>query len=117
MALVVTLCAIIKDIGIIFEENMSKKTIIICIISGGVVLLALALILFNSMKKEISCQSDIGSISIFYNRDGIQDFSSSGQISFDSSNQRQIARDIGIDNYLDEFERWFKENTGGTCER
>ncbi len=94
-----------------------KKT---WIIIGGIIL-CLALIiggifLVVSLKTDrIVCKSSLGNIIILYNNDKLITFRSTGSISYDFDNQQPYAKKIGVENYINEFDEWFVENTDGSC--
>ena len=95
-----------------------KKTLMI--IGGfvvGCLILAVILVSFTAAtSKKMKCKSDEGSITLMYKKGKLVGYTAKN-IKFDLDGQKEIAEQIGIENYLDEFEQWFEENTTGTCKR
>ena len=90
-------------------------------IFGGVVLgfIVLAVIIFSLTyftSKRLVCKSDEGNITLMYNDKTIKGYLASG-ISYNLEEQKIIANEIGIDEYINEFTTFFTTNTTGSCER
>lgn len=49
-----------------------------------------------------------------YNKDGITGYSTNN-MTYDLDGQQAIAKQIGVDAYLEEFSKWFSDNTTGIC--
>ena len=99
------------------NNNVLKIVLIIGAIFGGLIILAVSLILFTSMSsKKLVCTSNVGDITLMYNDKVINGYTASG-ISYDLDGQKIIAKEIGIDEYLNQFTYWFRTNTNGTCIR
>lgn len=93
----------------------------VLMIIGGIVLAIAVLggIIFaviSLTSSKMKCTSSNGNITIMYNDERITGYSASG-MSFDLDAQNIYAKQMGIEAYLDEFEDWFVDNTGGTCSR
>ena len=88
--------------------------IIVCVISGIIALVALGMFLLSSGPKKLICTSPEGNITIKYTDEKIVGYTSKG-ISYDLEGQKKYAEEIGIDNYLEEFNTWFTSNTTGSC--
>lgn len=84
------------------------------IIMAGALLLILATGCGSGHK--FVCKSPEGSITISYNDSTITGYSANG-ISFDLEGQKEVARQLGVEGYMDSFEIWFTGNTSGSCER
>lgn len=93
----------------------------VLMIIGGVVVViiiaAVAIIYFVfSTSEKMVCESDDGNITIMYNDDSITGYTANG-VSYDLDGQQEIAKQIGVEKYLDQFELWFTSNTTGSCKR
>ena len=93
---------------------------ILMIIGGIVVALAiLGGIIFAVISlttSKMKCKSSDGNITIMYNDEKITGYTASG-MTFDMDAQNEIAELLGIDEYLEQFSKWFSTLTDGTCER
>lgn len=107
-----------------FENTSNKKPkknklLIILAIIGGIVVgfIALFLIIFlttSANSDKLVCKSNEGNITIMYNDKGITGYTATG-MNYDLDKQKEVAKEIGIDAYLTEFNNWFKTNTTGVC--
>jgi len=86
-------------------------TVIILLVAGYLVYMFM-----DTMTKKMVCESNTGNISITYNKTTIVGYRSNN-ITYDIYEQRTYADEIGIKQYLDEFENWFKTTTNGSCKR
>ena len=95
-----------------------KKTItIICCVAAGIILIAAVIFLVNSNNlNKLVCESGKADITIIYDGKEIKGYTAKG-LTYDLSDQQEIAKKIGVDAYLNEFEVWFNTNTNGTCTR
>ena len=103
------------------ESPKKKNTALIIILAvvGGIIILtvailAIVLLLFSSEKKLV-CTAKEGSITINYDDKTIKSYAATGALTYDFDEQRGIAERIGTDEYMKEFEKWFKSNTSGSC--
>lgn len=92
---------------------------ILAIVAAVIVFLAIVIFVVVSLVKSFSgnklvCKSNEGNITIMYNESGINGYTANG-ISYDMDEQRDVAEQIGIDNYISQFTTWFETNTTGTC--
>ena len=101
-------------------EKKSKKTLfiligalVIGIIIFVVIVFSIISIFVNSSDKLV-CKSDQGNITLSYNEKTVTGYTASG-ITYKLEEQQKIAEQIGIDSYLEEFEKWFTTNTTGSC--
>lgn len=69
--------------------------------------------IFSNSNKLI-CESDEGDITILYSDSSITGYVANG-ITYDLDEQTEVAKQIGIDNYILQFQIWFETNTTGTC--
>lgn len=100
------------------KKNPIKK-IFLFIVGFVIFFIALGGIVFfviSSSSKKLVCKSNEGNITIMYTENQITGYTSKG-ISYDLDKQKQIAQQIGVEEYLVQFESWFTSNTTGTCER
>ena len=84
------------------------------------VLIAITLVFFalysfvSNTSSKMICKSDKGNITIRYNEHELVGYTAVN-MEFDFDEQNEYAKDIGVEEYLKEFNTWFKENTNGTC--
>ena len=91
------------------------KKVMIILGSIFAVLIAIFLIVFLTSNRMV-CRSPEGNITIMYNRRTITGYAARN-MGFDLNEQQKVAREIGIEAYLEEFSYWFETNTSGSCER
>lgn len=91
-----------------------KKVFII--IGGLLALCIIVVVVLVATSKKMVCKSNEGNITITYNNTTITGYSANG-IDFDLDGQKEIAEQIGVDAYLNQFANWFSTNTTGTCTR
>lgn len=95
-----------------------KKTFMII---GGIVVgvAVLGIIIFVTVfatSKKMVCKSNEGNITIMYNDKTLKGYTAKG-IVYDFDTQKEYAKTIGVDSYLNEFSTWFSNNTTGSCSR
>lgn len=93
----------------------NKLGIIIGIISF--IILMLASFIPEIMENEqnlLVCESLEGDITIYYDEETLIRYTANGII-YNLEDQRIIAEDIGVENYIYAFIEWFNENTSGNC--
>lgn len=96
---------------------MKKILTIIGAIVVALVIIFVAIFAFTSLtSKKLVCKSNEGNITIMYNDETIKGYKATN-MSYDLDTQKQLAEQIGIENYLDQFEIWFSNNTTGSCKR
>lgn len=88
-------------------------------IIGGIAIVAIILFLavlwiVSSNSNKLVCKSSSGNITIMYNNSTITGYKSFG-MSYDIDQQRHVANQMGIDNYISQFKTWFETNTTGSC--
>lgn len=114
--------------GIVNVEKTSKKKSIlpiILIIIGVLFLLIIGLVvalvfIFNSVSSnsnKLVCESKEGNITIMYNDSTITGYTVSGGITYDFDTQKKLADQKGGEAYIDEFNKWFENNTSGSCRK
>jgi len=91
----------------------------ILMIVGGITLgiIALVVVIFMVMSinsKKLVCKSNKGNITLMYNDKTIKGYVANG-ITYNLDEQKLIAEQIGVENYIEEFSSWFSNNTDGTC--
>ena len=98
-----------------------KRNYLIIILAtiGGIILsfIILFIAIFSitsANSNKLICNSSNGKITIMYNTKTITGYTASG-MSFNLDSEKEHAKEIGIDNYIQEFSNWFKNNTGGNC--
>ena len=93
----------------------------VLMIIGGIVvgITLLLLIIFGVVSytsKKLKCTSNEANITLMYNDKTITGYTAKN-ISYDLDNQKIVAEQLGIEEYLDQFEEWFRTNTTGSCQR
>ena len=68
----------------------------------------------DSTTNKLECTSKEGNITINYSDSEIIGYTSSG-ITYDLDGQKEIAKKVGVPEYLEQFNEWFEKNTTGTC--
>ncbi len=104
------------------EQTKKKSSKIIWIvigIVGSIFIIIVGILLFIvinylSASNKLVCKSKEGNITIMYNEKTIVGYTASG-ITYDLDGQKKIAEQIGISEYLEEFDQWFQKSTTGTC--
>lgn len=82
-----------------------------------VVLIILFVVIFSiisSSSEKLVCKSNEGNITIMYNNSGITGYTARN-MSYDIDTQKEYAKEIGMENYITEFNDWFISNTSGYC--
>ena len=102
-------------------KKSSSGTVVIVIIVVVVLALVAVAVLFLlgviGSSSKLVCESSEGNITLLYNEKEIVGYTSTGRLSYDLEGQKAIAERIGVEEYMYEFEIWFKTNTTGTCKR
>lgn len=101
------------------NNNKKNKTlpIVLGIVGGlvGLFVIGIVVVIFLSSRGDkMVCTSKEGNITIRYNKNGLTGYSASG-MTYKFEEQKDYARQIGVDAYLKEFNSWFIKNTTGTC--
>jgi hypothetical protein len=104
------------------EDNKNGKrriipkslTIIGGIAVGIIVLFIVIFLTFSAISNKMICTSNEGNIKIMYNKNGLTGYKASG-MTYQFDEQKEYAKQIGIDEYLKEFNTWFTTNTSGSC--
>lgn len=93
-----------------------KKVLMIIggIVVGCVILAAIILGVTYITSKKLVCKSSQGDITLMYDKDNIKGYTAN-KITYDLEGQQEIAKQIGIEEYLEQFKKWFSNNTDGTC--
>lgn len=98
----------------ISKKQLATNILIVCFVFA--VIIAFWLIISLLGTDKMTCKADEVEITIEYDSDNISGYSAYG-MTYDLEGQREYARQIGTDPYLNEFESWFSINTGGVCQR
>jgi len=95
-----------------------KNTLMIIggIVVGVVFLFLIVFGIISATSNKLVCKSDEGNITIMYNKENITGYTAKN-ITYDLEGQKEIAKKIGIKEYLNEFTKWFETNTTGTCKK
>lgn len=93
-----------------------KKTLMAIggIFVGIIVLVVVIFGITSATSKKLVCKSAEGNITIMYNNKNITGYTAVG-MSYDMDGQKKVAKEIGIDAYIEEFKNWFSNNTSGSC--
>ena len=93
---------------------------VLMVIGGITVFIVLAIVIIftvvSATSKKLVCKSKEGNITLMYNKKTITGYTAKN-ISYDMEGQKEIASQIGIDEYIEQFSTWFRTNTTGTCEK
>ena len=101
-------------------QHGSKETggILKKILIGFVIFIAIFvfIIIFVSLtSKKLVCESSQGNITLMYKDDRLTGYTVKNA-TFDLDKGNEMVKQIGLDEYLKEFESWFKVNTtDGKC--
>lgn len=93
------------------------KKVLIGLAIALVSIIILGIIIFgivSATSKKLVCTSNEGNITIMYNNKSITGYTANG-IVYNLDEQKEYAKQVGIESYLDEFSAWFKTNTTGSC--
>lgn len=91
------------------------KKVLIAI--GSIIVLGVIVFTVISLtSKKMVCKSEQGNITIMYNNKTITGYTAKG-ISYDFDEQKNLADQIGSEEYLNQFKSWFESNTTGTCKK
>ena len=97
------------------KNNLVKVLAIIGgVVVGFIVLFIVIFSITSANSEKLVCKSDEGNITIMYNEKGITGYTATG-MSYDLDAQKEVAKEIGMDAYITEFNSWFKSNTSGYC--
>ena len=108
------------------EQTTSKKSkkgnspvrtilsIIGAIVAIVSIIILIVIFVINSSARDLVCTAPEGSITISYNKATITGYVSSG-ITYEFEEQRALSEKIGTEQYMKDFEEWFRNNTSGTC--
>lgn len=95
----------------------SNMFVVISLTTGLLLILGyIVFMLYNTASRKMECTSSIGNITIIYNKKSVTGYKST-TIPYNIYEQREKADSMGIDAYLDEYQKWFTENVGGSCQR
>jgi|GEM_PF-3684986 len=99
-------------------KNNVKK---ICMIVGGIVLVAVILVVaafsfMNATSKKIKCSTSNSSITLYYNDESLVGYEVVN-MEFDLDYAKNIVNTVGIDEYIDQFEEVLEDDYSGVCER
>ena len=103
------------------EKKKVNPIIIIVIVIGVFIALAaffvgsIFLVISDSSNK-LECTSPEGNITIMYNEEEILGYTAT-KMTYDLDQQKEYAKQVGVEAYLEEFNDWFEKNTTGTCTR
>ncbi len=102
------------------KSNKTLKIVLIVIgaLFGGLILFIVAIFLiitlFVNSSSKLVCTSKEGNITISYNDKTITGYTANG-ITYDFDGQKLIADRIGSEEYIKQFDVWFRTHTSGTC--
>ena len=68
----------------------------------------------DSADYHLVCTADDMDITIDYNDSGIIGYSASG-MTYDFDEQSELAKEHGVDSYMEQFNDWFEKNSNGSC--
>ena len=84
----------------------------------GIVAIVLLLVKgVSDSNDKLVCESKEGNITLIYNDTDLLGYTTSGGITYDLDGQKELAKQMGIEAYLEKFNDWFEKNTSGTCKK
>jgi len=97
-------------------KEVNKLFLVGCgIVILSVVVMVIMVVANNGNKnKQLVCQSNSGNITLFYNNNNIEGYTTKGY-SYDLLSEQGRVEEIGIDKYIEEYGDTFNTNTLGTC--
>ena len=112
-------CGAIVVSNSVEQTPKKKKGILKKVIIGLVIFIAFIAIIFAivfSTSKKLVCKSSEGNITLMYRGDKLTGYVVKNA-SFDLDKGNEKVKELGIDEYLKQFELWFTSNTtDGKCE-
>ena len=90
--------------------------IILGVLVGFVVLGFIIFFVISSNSNKFVCTSSQGNITLMYNDKGLTGYRANG-IDYDYDGQSDYAKQVGIEQYLNEFSAMFSQNFSGVCEK
>lgn len=84
--------------------------VVVALVIAGIILFKIV----DITSDKLVCTSDEGNITIMYNDKALTGYKAKN-ISYDFDGQNDIAKEIGVEEYLEQFKVWFSTNTTGTC--
>ncbi len=96
--------------------NKSKKSFLIILICLGFFVIFFIAIFYIAYKNsdQLVCTSSQGNITLIYNEYTIMGYKATN-FTYDLDEQQDIAEEIGVGEYLEEFKAWFQDAMDGTC--
>lgn len=109
------------------NERMNRKNnpapviivivVLVLIVLSIIGIIVLSTNMFSNLYQnsyKLVCKSKEGNITIIYDQEEIIGYTVKG-MSYDLDGQKEYADLIGIDEYILEFDEWFRNNTSGQC--
>ena len=97
-------------------KSSGKSIGIILLIVGVLAVIAVALIIILKGKKNnLTCTSNTGTIVIKFTNKKIVDYTSVDGISLDVDEYNKVIESMGVDEFINRYNRWFSTNKFGTC--
>lgn len=102
------------------KKNSGSKVLIIVLIAIGLIVagvVAFFVLVFKNLTADANklvCKSNEGNITIMYKNDEIIGYTVVN-MEYDLDEQKEYAKEIGIDAYILEFKEWFSSHTTGSC--
>ena len=104
------------------KKNNTGKIVAIVLVSVFAVIIIFVVAIFliislavKSANHQLVCTAPEGSITISYNDSTITGYVAAGGITYDFDEQKSICEKMGTEEYMKEFDEWFRKNTSGTC--
>ena len=66
-------------------------------------------------SNQLVCTSEQGEIIILYDDEGLTGYSTSGSLTYDYEGQKEKAKEMGVNEYINQFKSYFESNYSGTC--
>ena len=97
-------------------KEVNKWFLVGCgiVILSVIAMVVMVLVNGGNKNKQLVCQSNNGNITIFYNKNTVDGYTSDGY-QYDLLNEQSRAEQIGVDAYIKEYSGFFSADTMGTC--
>ena len=97
-------------------KEVNKWFLVGCgiVILAVIAMVVMVLVSDGNKGKQLVCQSNNGNITLYYNSETVNGYTSNGY-SFDLLSEQSRAEQMGVDAYIKEYSGFFAANNNGTC--
>ena len=101
------------------KENFKQVNKWFLVGCGIVILAVIAMVIMvlingGNKNKELVCKSAFSSITIYYNKNTIDGYTTNGY-TYNLLSEQSKAEQMGVDKYIEEYASTFNRDTMGTC--